>query len=173
MSILDGFEVIEVPRTFSIAEVRVLKNKISFNVSAASELGYPPFVRVFISRDKSQLALQPCDKLTPNAMKFFTVDESKKKRRTIGVGNKALAALIKAGMGWNMAQPICAPGVRFSDENVIIFDLKQAYIQGQKPAEEKGLCVIPTPAAPFLPVPSEYFSNDAPIVEVEGVVMSA
>lgn len=172
MSILDGFEVIEVPRTFSIAEVRVLKNKISFNVSAASELGYPPFVRVFISRDKSQLALQPCDKLTPNAMKFFTVDESKKKRRTIGVGNRALAALIKAGMGWNMAQPICAPGIRFSDENVIIFDLKQAYIQGQKPVEEKGLCVIPTPAAPFLPVPPEYFSNDAPIVEVEGVVVS-
>lgn len=173
MSILDGFEVIEVPRTFSIAEVRVLKNKISFNVSAASELGYPPFVRVFISRDKSQLALQPCDKLTPNAMKFFTVDESKKKRRTIGVGNRALAALIKAGMGWNMAQPICAPGIRFSDENVIIFDLKQAYIQGQKSVEEKGLCVIPTPAAPFLPVPSEYFSSDTPIVEVEGVVVSA
>ena len=35
MSILDGFDVVEVPRTFSIAEVRVLKNKLSFNVSAA------------------------------------------------------------------------------------------------------------------------------------------
>lgn len=174
MSILDGFEVIEVPRTFSIAEVRVLKNKISFNISAASELGYPAFVRVFISRDKTQLALQPCDKLTPNAMKFFTAEEgAKKKLRTIGVGNRALAALIKAGVGWEMAQPICAPGIRFDDENVIIFDLKQSYLQGQKPVEEKGLCVVPRPAAPFFPVPSQYFSNDIPIIEVEGEVISA
>lgn len=57
MSILDGFDVVEVPRTFSIAEVKILKNKLSFNVSAASELGYPPFVRIFISHDKTQIAL--------------------------------------------------------------------------------------------------------------------
>lgn len=174
MSILDGFDVVEVPRTFSIAEVRVLKNKISFNVSAASELGYPPFVRVFISKDKPQIALQPCDKLTPNAMKFFTAaDGAKKKLRTISVGNKALATLIKAGMGWNMAQPVCAPGVRFADEGVIIFDLKQAYVRGQKPASETGLCLIPTPAAPFFPVPTEYFSNDNTVIVVEGTVLSA
>lgn len=80
MSILDDFDVIEVPRTFSIAEVRILKNKISFNISAASELGYPPFVRVFISHDKTQLALQPCDKMTPNAMRFFTADTGRKKK---------------------------------------------------------------------------------------------
>ena len=80
---------------FSIAEVRILKNIISFNVSAASELGYPAFVRVFISHDKTQIALQPCDKTTTNAMKFFTTDNTKRrKKRTIGVGNKALAALI-------------------------------------------------------------------------------
>ena len=110
MSILDDFDVVEVPRTFSIAEVRVLKNKISFNVSAASELGYPPFVRVFISHDKTQIALQPCDKTTQNAMKFFTAETAEKKhKRTIGVGNKALATLIKSGMGWEMAQPVCAP----------------------------------------------------------------
>lgn len=70
MSILDGFDVVEVPRTFSIAEVKILKNKLSFNVSAASELGYPPFVRISISHDKTQIALQPCEKTTQNAMKF-------------------------------------------------------------------------------------------------------
>lgn len=174
MSILDGFDVIEVPRTFSIAEVRVLKNKISFNISAASELGYPAFVRVFISRDKTQLALQPCDRITPNAIKFFTAEDgAKKKRRTIGVGNRALATLVKAGMGWDMAQPICAPGIRFADENVIIFDLNQAYLQGQKTVEEKGLCVIPQPAAPFFPVPTQYFSDEASVVEMDGVVSNA
>lgn len=79
MSILDNFEVFEVSRTFSVAEVRILKNKISFNIPAASELGYPAFVRVFISRDKTQIALQPCDRTTQNAMKFFTADVAAKK----------------------------------------------------------------------------------------------
>lgn len=175
MSVLDNFDVVEVPRTFSIAEVRVLKNKISFNVSAASELGYPPFVRVFISHDKTQIALQPCEKTVPNAMKFFTADTaSKGKRRTIGIGNKALATLIKSGMGWNMAQPACAPGVRFSEENVIIFDLKQAYFGTKRGAGEFGLCVVPRPATPFFQVPTEYFSNERVIVVNEnGEVVGA
>ena len=84
MGILDNFEVFEVSRTFSVAEVHVLKSKISFNISAASELGYPAFVRVFISRDKTQIALQPCEKTTPNAMKFFTPEiAARKKPRAI------------------------------------------------------------------------------------------
>lgn len=43
MSILDNFDVVGVPRTFSIAEVRILKNRISFNLATASEIGYPHF----------------------------------------------------------------------------------------------------------------------------------
>lgn len=175
MSILDDFDVVEVPRTFSIAEVRVLKNKISFNVSAASELGYPPFVRVFISHDKTQIALQPCDKTTQNAMKFFTAETAgKKHKRTIGVGNKALATLIKSGMGWEMAQPVCAPGVRFSEENVIIFDLKQAQMCGRKQAGGTGLCLVPRPAAPFFAVPAQYFSGeDVVVIDSDGEVVGA
>ena len=38
MSILDNFDVVGVPRTFSIAEVRILKNRISFNLATASEI---------------------------------------------------------------------------------------------------------------------------------------
>lgn len=160
---------------FSIAEVRILKNKISFNVSAASELGYPAFVRVFISHDKTQIALQPCDKTTTNAMKFFTTDNTKRrKKRTIGVGNKALAALIKSGMGWDMAQPVIAPGIRFSEENVIIFDLKQANLSGRKDSPSNGLCLVPRLAAPFFQVPSEYFSNDKTVVvDTDGRVISS
>lgn len=161
-SILENFEVIEVPRNFSIAEVRVLKNGISFNLSAASELGYPAFVRVFISKDKTQLALQPCEKVAQNAMRFFNVeDATKKKKKTISVGNRALAALIKSGMGWSMDTPMRAPGIRFSEENCIIFDLNQASLPGACDVE-MALAVIPQPAIPFVPVSTEYFSN-APV----------
>ncbi len=175
MSILDNFEVFEVSRTFSVAEVNVLKNKISFNVAAASELGYPAFVRVFISRDKTQIALQPCEKLTPNAMKFFTAEiAAKKKCRTISVGNKALATLIKSGMGWDMSKVIHAPGVRFADDNVIIFDLKQAYEKRKESADETGLCVIPQIAHPFFTIPSQYFQdNQDVIIETTGMVLPA
>lgn len=163
MSILDNFDVVGVPRTFSIAEVRILKNRISFNLATASEIGYPPFVRLFISRDKTQIALQPCAKETPNAMKFFTSDsmkDGKPKKRMIPVGNRALTALVKADIGVEMNVPLKAPGVRFADEGVIIFDLKQATDMNQPNAcTETGLCLIPTPAYPFVEMPSGYFAS--------------
>lgn len=163
MSILDNFDVVGVPRTFSIAEVRILKNRLSFNLATASEIGYPPFVRLFISRDKTQIALQPCAKETPNAMKFFTADATrngKPKKRMIPIGNRALTALVKAGIGVGMGVPLRAPGVRFADEGVIIFDLKQA-TDMTKPSvgTETGLCLVPTPALPFYEMPASYFGT--------------
>lgn len=158
--ILKGENVVPVP---SVDEVRILKNRISFNLATASEIGYPPFVRLFISRDKTQIALQPCAKETPNAMKFFTSDstkDGKPKKRMIPVGNRALTALVKAGIGVEMNVPLKAPGVRFADEGVIIFDLKQATDMNQPNAcTETGLCLIPTPAYPFVEMPSGYFAS--------------
>lgn len=120
-------------------------------------------VRLFISRDKTQIALQPCAKETPNAMKFFTSDstkDGKPKKRMIPVGNRALTALVKAGIGVEMNVPLKAPGVRFADEGVIIFDLKQATDMNQPNAcTETGLCLIPTPAYPFVEMPSGYFAS--------------
>ena len=149
MSILDNFDVVGVPRTFSIAEVRILKNRISFNLATASEIGYPPFVRLFISRDKTQIALQPCAKETPNAMKFFTSDSTKD-----GKPKKRMIPVVEMNI------PLKAPGVRFADEGVIIFDLKQATDMNQPNAcTETGLCLIPTPAYPFVEMPSGYFAS--------------
>ncbi len=157
MGVLDGFHVLEVPRTFSIAEAKVLRNKISFNIAAASELGYPAFVRMFISNDKTQLALQPCSKETQNAMKFFTNDFSKQKRKALPVGNRALVTLVKTGMNWRMEDTQCIRGIRFAEENVLIFDLRQAYTKGDQSPASKGICTIPTLANRFVQIPTEYF----------------
>lgn len=164
MSILDHFDVVSVPRTFSIAEVRILKNRISFNLSTASEIGYPAFVRLFLSRDRSQIALQPCERETPNAMKFFTTEmtglEGKHKKRSISIGNKALTALLKSGIHCDMAVPLRAPGVRFAEDNVIIFDLNQSRDERTiDKNEETGLCVRPVPAYPFTTLPSAYLAT--------------
>ena len=165
MSILDGFDVVKATRTFSISEVRVLKNRVSFNVCSASELGYPAFVRMFISKDKTQIALQPCEKIKPNAMKFFTIDgESNKKIKRIGVGNRALATLIKSGIGWDSEEPVCAPGIRFPDENVIIFDLKQAYTKDDHVGNRMYL--VPTPSTPFYLIPPEFFPDNHSVVDI-------
>jgi hypothetical protein len=59
-----------------------------------------------------------------------------------------------------MNVPLKAPGVRFADEGVIIFDLKQATDMNQPNAcTETGLCLIPTPAYPFVEMPSGYFAS--------------
>lgn len=82
------------------------------------------------------------------------------KKRMIPVGNRALTALVKAGIGVEMNVPLKAPGVRFADEGVIIFDLKQATDMNQPNAcTETGLCLIPTPAYPFVEMPSGYFAS--------------
>ena len=96
-------------------------------------------------------------------MKFFTSDstkDGKPKKRMIPVGNRALTALVKAGIGVEMNVPLKAPGVRFADEGVIIFDLKQATDMNQPNAcTETGLCLIPHPAYPFVEMPSGYFAS--------------
>ena len=173
MSVLDRFEVVEVPRTFSIAEARILKNRVSFNLCTASELGYPLFVRIFISHDRSQIALQPCDKTTPNAMKFFTAEAARHRRKkAISVGNRALTTLIKSSMRWEMEKPAIVPGVRFAEENVIIFDLKQAHEKGKGCTSSTSLCTLPVPAAPFYQVSSAYFAEgEADMIQAEGRVV--
>lgn len=170
MSVLDGFVELVVPRTYSIAEVRILKNRISFNRSTASELGYPPFVKLMVSADRTQLAIKPCEKHERNAMEFFTKKSTGEKCRSIAVGNKALTSLVKSGLGWSMDVTMSAPGVRLEEENVILFDLTQA-VSSTKKNESFGLCVVPTPAFPFASVPPEYFgytkSKQPEVIEVE------
>ena len=147
----------------SVTEVVYSNKEQALGVKRLFPFNYPPFVRLFISRDKTQIALQPCAKETPNAMKFFTSDstkDGKPKKRMIPVGNRALTALVKAGIGVEMNVPLKAPGVRFADEGVIIFDLKQATDMNQPNAcTETGLCLIPTPAYPFVEMPSGYFAS--------------
>lgn len=172
MSVLDRFEVMEVPRTFSIAEVRLLKNRLSFNLSAASEIGYPAYVRVFISHDRTQIALQPCEKTTPNACVFFTAETAaRKRRRAISVGNRALTTLIKSWMGWDLNQPMIVPGIRFAEENVIIFDLLQAHAKDSR-GSDASLCVVPVPAAPFYQIPKNFRVPENPsVICAEGRVI--
>ena len=155
-SVLEGFRVLEVPRTFSIAEVRVLKNKLSFNMTTASELGYPGYVRLFFSDDGLQLAIQPCRKEIENAREFFTPDVSSQKKKAIPLGNRELVKLIKQSMGWDMEARIYVPGIRFSEEKVLVFDLHQGYKKGTKSPAERGICVRPKLGEKFYPIPTEY-----------------
>ena len=157
MSVLDNFEIVSVPRTFSIAEVKVLKNKLSFNVITAAELQYPPFVRLYISEDRTQLAIQPCTMDTPNAVKFFASDNSSKKRRAIAIGNQALARLIKESMDLDLNYTWIIPGVRFQDENVIIFDIKQAHKKEQRSASK--IQIVPNKASEFHVIPRRFLGR--------------
>lgn len=157
MSILENFDVVGVPRTFSVAEVRIMRNGLSFNIATASELGYPCFVRLFVSRDKTQIALQPCNKEDMNAMEFFTEKYSSGKRRAIKVGNRALTTLLRAGINADLHIAIKAPGVRFAEENVVIFDIRQA-AEAAKNGGVDVLSCVPTPARSFAALPAHYFS---------------
>lgn len=73
-----------------------------------------------------------------------------------------------------MNKVIHAPGIRFAEENVIIFDLKQAYEKGSRGAGETGLCVIPQMAHPFYNVPAQYFQDrQDDVIETQCEVLPA
>lgn len=157
MSILDGFEMVEIQRNFSVSQMSVLKNGLSFNMFTASEMGYPEYVHVYINKSKTQIAIMPCQQTDRNAMRFFTAKIAALKRpKKIRVGNKALAAFVRDGLGLESGKVYSVPGIRITQEGVVLFDLTQC----RSDQDEKGLsvCTVLRPRAPFYQVPSSVFS---------------
>ena len=118
-------------RAVTNAEVRICPTKIDFNAIAAVEMGYPEFVRIYISSDASKMIIVPCGKGEKHAIPFYTEQVSKKtgavlKNAPIHIREAGLAKGIRQKMKWTTGTYRC-PALRFNEKpNALFFDLSPA-----------------------------------------------
>lgn len=118
-------------RAVTNAEVRICPTKIDFNAIAAVEMGYPEFVRIYISSDASKMIIVPCGKGEKHAIPFYTEQVSKKtgavlKNAPIHIREAGLAKGIRQKMKWTTGTYRC-PALRFNEKpNALFFDLSTA-----------------------------------------------
>lgn len=123
--------VVQGIRAISNAEVRIYPTKIDFSAMAAAEMGYPKFVRIFISNDAVRMAIEPCSKDSTHAIPFYKEQYSKKtgkvrKNAPISVRDTGFAKGIRQKLEWTKGTYHCS-AIRFDERpNTLFFDLSTA-----------------------------------------------
>lgn len=122
---LDGFETILL--TTGAPYVSVTRNGITFNKASIVKLEKPSHVKFMINKEKSMLAVQPCDESEPEATPFF----KPKRSGLISVrwNNSELIHSISKMMKWNLDEAgYRIDGDYWEEDNAMVFDLKTAKI---------------------------------------------
>lgn len=118
-------------QAISNAEVRIYPTKIDFSAMAAAEMGYPEFVRIFISSDAIRMAIEPCPKEGTHAIPFYKEQYSKKtgkvrKYAPISIRDTGFAKGIRQKLKWVKGAYHCS-AIRFDERpNTLFFDLSTA-----------------------------------------------
>lgn len=118
-------------RAVTNAEVRICPTKIDFSAISAAEMGYPAFVRMYISSDASKMIITPCGEREKHAIPFYVEQVSKKtgavlKNAPIHIRDGGLAKGIRQKMKWTTGTYRCL-ALRFDEKpNTLFFDLSTA-----------------------------------------------
>lgn len=157
MSLLDNFTLYELPRNFSLAELRITKTRMSVNQLSASEMHYPACIRVFVSADKTQMAIQPCQPTENGAVRFlpanFNAPSRKRQPKSFKIGNKTLLHFIKSNMNWDENVRLKVVGEYHPEEDILLFDFTRAVPIDQQTTGLVQVTAI-NPARQFVPVPT-------------------
>lgn len=158
MSLLDTFTLYELPRNFSLAELRITKTRMSVNQLSASEMHYPACIRVFVSADRTQMAIQPCQPTDNGAVKFlpanFHEPTRKRQLKSFRIGNQTLLRFIKSNMNWAENVRMKVIGEYHPEENILLFDFTRAIPADKQPTGLMQATAI-NPARQFVPVPAK------------------
>lgn len=124
MGMLDGFE--KVILFTGIPYVSVTRNGITFNKPTIIKLGSPSHVELLINKREKQIAIRVCDVSDDAAAAFYK--NKGKKVMNVRWNNKDLLTTLSNMMGWDLdaTDGYRIDGKYYEDENVMIYDLKQA-----------------------------------------------
>ena len=118
---LEGFEVFNFNDGTPVLSVR--QNSVTFGKSVSRKLGSPEYVIFLFDYSAKKMAVQVCDKNTPNAVKFSKENNSGGNVRFFHKGLLAEIALIT---GWNLRErSYRVYGTLLRGENTIVFDLAE------------------------------------------------
>ncbi len=123
MSMLDGFKAFDFNE--GSPYLSVTKNGITFNKSVILKLNKPEFVVFLINKETRQVAIQVCEKETPNATKFFK--EKKSGVLSVRWNGKDLLNTVNEMMSWDLDKSTYrVDGVMLIEDNAMLFDLSKA-----------------------------------------------
>ena len=127
MGILEGFEVVNLVAAKGASTLTATASSLKFNKATATELNYPPYIRMLVDAKNRKVAIQPCTEKDPNAVSFSAPEE--KQTYAIIVKVPALVAELRRMLqfekdGRKVTYTIS--GTCYPEENVIIYDLADA-----------------------------------------------
>ena len=123
--------VVQGIQTVTNAEIRVGPSRVSFNAISAAEMGYPEFVRIYVSEDASKVIIEPCSKEKSHVIPFYQEQRSEKtgeilKNAPIHIMDAGLAKGIREKMRWGKGTYHCS-AIRFDERpRTLFFDLAKA-----------------------------------------------
>lgn len=115
----------------STANVSISPSALRFNLSAAAELEYPPYVQILIHEDGSKMAVLAYSEDDKTSTEFYKKVFSKKKQQYIDpssvlIHDRAIANFIRKQMGWRNGAMKCN-AMRFQDQaGALFFDFSMA-----------------------------------------------
>lgn len=136
----------------SKAMLRIGKQKMSFSLLAAAEMGYPQRVQMLISEDATKLVVRPYDQNDQTAIPFYCERYSAKHKRmelprSVSICDKPLIKDMRSRLGWGPELMVCSP-LRFKEaEDTLFFDLTQAMTTERAKElrkEERSISTYPT-----------------------------
>ncbi len=123
MSMLEGFTVFN-PKE-GVPYVSVTSNGVTFNRSVVMKMQYADHVLLLFNEDTRKMAIQRCDRDTPNATPFYR--PRKNEILSVRWNNKDLINTIVKIMGWDLTiEGFKVVGDLIREEDAMIFDLDTA-----------------------------------------------
>jgi site-specific DNA recombinase len=122
LSILEGFEVVDLEQSRGDSVLTLTSTNLKFNKATAVELGFPAYVRMLVNAVTRQVAIQPCNEKSKNAVEF----SKEKTKQTYAVVVKIPALLTtvrKLAEVDEDAGSLSFRGTLYPNDRVIIYDL--------------------------------------------------
>jgi len=112
--------------SFSTSQMRISTSTLSFNITAAAELGYPETVCLLATADGRGLAIQanPKDNFAQLALPFY--DEKKGRRTLTKITDRAFVRALRRELGWQDNMSRRANGILYRNISLLFFDLTNA-----------------------------------------------
>lgn len=129
MTVLQGFEEVNITAPTAKITMTVMKSRIRFNKATATALGYPAYVKVLVNGKTKQIALQACDGRDANAVKFSKPEG--KQKSALSVADQSILdaasgffSLKAAPQGEESYQSVT--GKFYPEEKTAVFDASDA-----------------------------------------------
>ncbi|WP_251545319.1 hypothetical protein [Limosilactobacillus caecicola] len=105
----------------------ISKNGLSFSQAAIFTLGKPEYVKVLISRQDKEIAIQITDESDADKTRFY---RKRNKNFSVRWNSASLKSIISNLMAWDLSKHTYKINGKFiSEDNLLLFDLKEAIVK--------------------------------------------